>query len=133
MINHRRAPVILEKCNWEDVKPYSSRGCKDHVSMKPSLTTEWYWVRNEAGTVLGIGAILWLKNGGARLKSVWVPTVGRHQGVGGFITDERIKIIKAAGCSFIEAWENNPKYLFAKGFKEIGRLPNGAVRVIKAI
>jgi len=122
--------MLIRPCSFNEIKGYASKAAREHVSLKQSDKTVWN-VAEEGGRILGIAGLLSLANNGIRIKGVYVVPTVREKGIGTYLTEYLINEAIESGANRVEAYALKPDFYLKRGFKEAGRLPNGAVKVVK--
>jgi len=122
--------MLIRPCSFNEIKGYASKAAREHVSLKDGGKTQWYVAENE-GKIQGMAGLLPLARNGIRVKGVYVLPTDRKRGIGSQMTEYLMNKAIESGIERIEAYALNPDFYLKRGFKETGRLPNGAVKVVK--
>lgn len=80
--------------------------------------------------LLGFGALIEVKPGHLRVKGIYVLPEERGAGVGTTMTEDLIKVARAAGAQEIEAIALNPAWYEARGFVRQKEIRPGSWRVL---
>ena len=122
--------MLIRPCLFNEIKGYALKAAREHVSLKYGGKTQWYLAEKD-GVIQGMAGLLPLARNAIRVKGVYVLPVDRGQGIGTQLTEYLINKALERQVTRVEAYALNPGFYLKRGFKEAGRLPNGAVKVVK--
>jgi len=116
----------VEKCEHQHVVVLASLSSKDRVNLlRPTRNTQWFrCVDVASGETIGAGGLLFLDDGSARIKGLFVHPSWRHRGVADHLNDERIAEATRRGCRVIEGFTNATRWT-RRGFERVGQRHNG--------
>lgn len=98
-------------CAYADVAPWAAAASRDHVTLKDTKDTRWWWIPG-AGCI----GLLRLHRGGVRLKALWVRPELRAKGYGRLLRNFPILIARRECATFIEGYAVNPGAYAKLGF-----------------
>lgn len=122
--------MLIRPCSFTEIKGYALKAAREHVSLKDGGKAQWYAAEKD-GVIQGMAGLLPLAKNGIRMKGVYVIPTERKNGIGTLLTEYLMDKAMESNVNRIEAYALNPGFYFKRGFKETGRLPNGAVKVVK--
>lgn len=104
----------INEVPYEEVKQFSSKASKERVSISNTNNTIWFQIYL-LDELVGVCA-LYLAKKKCRIKGDWIYPTHRGKGIGEFLTEARLKIIKSFGYKDVEVLTLHPHYYAKKGF-----------------
>src|SRR5690606_32952221 len=115
----RRPMKTLKKVQFQDCPQIQTRAGKEGISVRDAKDAIWFHF-TDRDEILGICALLPLRDNGGRLKAVWIKPEHRKQGNGAEVIEQLMEFARNAGADRLAVIAYNPKFYEARGFKKLG-------------
>ncbi len=121
----------IRDCSFADIQHFASRAAKERVSITDTRDTRWHAAYDEAGNIVGCGAVMFTRQT-ARLKAYFIEPSMRGSGLGSALVQKGIDTaLDNPAINTIEVFSVNPKFFLAKGFTRLKDIRDGVTHLIK--